>query len=94
MVLTKNYYKQDWVRNINAEPEEINPNFVAGGACNTAVKWELVYIDEEKTQMKLTISGNGEMIDFYETEDAPWYSRGLNAKAVVIADTVTSVGKE
>ena len=90
--LTKNYYKLDWVRDINADPEEINPNFVAGGACNTAVKWELVYIDEAKTQMKLIISGNGAMPE-YGTGAAPWYGYLDSIVEIEVSEGVTTVGR-
>ena len=90
--LTKNYYKLDWVRNINAEPEEINPNFVAGGACNTAVKWELVYIDEAKTQMKLIVSGDGAMPE-YGTGGAPRYEYAASIVEIEVSEGVTTVGR-
>ena len=90
--LTKTYYKLDWTRDVNAESEEVNPNFVAGGACNTSTKWELVYIDEAKTQMKLTISGNGAMPE-YGTGAAPWYEYLDQIVEIEVQTGATTVGR-
>lgn len=91
-LLTKTYYKEDWVRDYYAAPEEINPNFVAGGACNSYTKWELSYIDDAKTQMKLVISGNGIMPE-YGTGSAPWYEYLDQIVEIEITEGVTTVGR-
>ena len=90
--LTKTYYKQDWVRNVNAEPEIVNPNFVAGGACNSYTKWELVYIDEAKTKMKLIITGQGAMPD-YGTGNSPWYEYLDSIVEIEVGEGVTVIGR-
>ena len=90
--LTKTYYKYDWTRDVNAEVEEVNPNFVDGGTCNSYTRWELVYIDEAKTKMKLMISGNGAMPD-YSTGGAPWYEYAASIVEIEVAEGVTTVGR-
>lgn len=90
--LTKNYYKLDWVRDVNAEVEEVNPNFFAGGSCNVYTKWELSYIDEEKTQLKLTVSGNGAMPE-YGTGAAPWYEYLDQIVEIEVKEGVTTIGR-
>ena len=90
--LTKAYYKLDWIRDVNADAEEIDPNFVAGGTCNSYTMWELVYIDETKTQMKLVISGNGIMPE-YGTGGAPWYSYADSIAEIEVESGVTAVGR-
>ena len=72
--------------------EEVDPNFVAGGACNSYTKWQLVYIDEAKTQMKLVISGNGVMPD-YGTGAAPWYEYAASIVEIEVCEGVTTVGR-
>lgn len=41
----------------------------------------------------LTISGTGDMADFFDDNDAPWYSEKAAINRVVIEDGVTSIGK-
>lgn len=41
----------------------------------------------------LTISGTGDMPDFFDDNDAPWYSEKAAINRVVIEDGVTSIGK-
>ena len=50
------------------------------------VKWNL---DSEGT---LTISGSGEMKDYFTTDKAPWHEHIENIKSVTIAPDVTSIG--
>ena len=50
------------------------------------VQWNL---DSEGT---LTISGSGEMKDYFTTDQAPWYEHIENIKSVTIAPDVTSIG--
>ena len=61
-MLTLVNYTKIWTRDVNAEEEILDPNYVTGGACNTTVKWSLTYTDDSKTNMKLTISGTGRIL--------------------------------
>ena len=66
--------------------------FVAGGACNSYTKWQLTYIDESKTQMKLTVSGNG-IMPSYGTAGAPWYGYLDNIVEIEVSEGVTNIGR-
>lgn len=90
--LTQIYYNKVWIRNVNAEPEAIDPNYVAGGACNSYTKWQLVWIDTAKTRMKLTVSGNG-IMPVYNTGAAPWYSYLDNITEIEVMGGVTEIGR-
>ena len=90
--LTLGYYKEVWIRDTMAEEEAVDGYFVVGGMCNTEVKWTLTYIDDAKTKMKLTVSGNGAMPD-YGTGAAPWYEY-LNAIIEIeVCGGVTNIGR-
>ncbi len=58
----------------------------SSGTCGDDLTWTL---DDSGT---LTISGTGDMIDYWDLVKAPWYDNCLNIKTVVIKDGVTSVG--
>lgn len=90
--LTKMYYKKTWERNVNAAPEAADASFVAGGACNSYTKWQLTYIDEGRTQMKLTVSGNGIMPE-YGTAGAPWFEYAAFITEIEVTEGVTTVGR-
>lgn len=90
--LTQLYYSKPWERDINAVPQEIDPNFVAGGACNTYTKWTLTYTDGTKTKMKLTVSGNGDM-PIYGTGEAPWFGYAADIVEIEVGEGVTSIGR-
>ena len=90
--LVKMYYNNVWERDVNAEFEDTDPNFVAGGAMNSYTKWQLVYIDEAKTQMKLTISGNG-IMNSYGTGEAPWYEYRDAIVEIEVEAGVTNIGR-
>ena len=90
--LTKMYYNKIWVRDVNAAPEEIDLNYVTGGACNSYTKWQLVWVDNAKTRMKLTISGNGVM-PTYSAGTAPWYSYLYNITEIEVMGGVTDIGR-
>jgi len=83
-------YRNVWTRDINAEDEIIDPNYVDGGMCGTNVKWTLIKL--ENGMMKLSISGNGKMTEF-STAGAPWYKYAENIVEVEITEGVTSVGR-
>jgi hypothetical protein len=92
--LTLGYYKTEWVRNIEAEEEEIDENFVIGGMCNTRVKWSLSYIDDTHTKMKLTItSQRGGAMPEYGTGAAPWYEYLDSIVEIEVGEGVTTVGR-
>ena len=59
---------------------------VASGTCGDNLIWTL---DEEGT---LTLSGNGNMDDFLNGRYAPWYYKKSQINAVVIGDSITSIG--
>ncbi len=61
---------------------------VSSGSCGDNLIWTL---DDEGT---LTISGTGDMYDYYEHrgEYAPWYGLSAKIKSLVICDGVTSIG--
>ena len=86
------YYKYDWVRDVNAEYEDADPNYADGGMCNTTVKWKLVWLDEAKTQMKLTVYGNGKMPD-YGTGATPWYGYLEYIVEIEVEAGVTAIGR-
>ena len=89
----KTYYNDVWVRDVNAPFEDVNdPYFVAAGACNSYTSWKLVYIDEAKTQMKLTISGNGKM-PLFGTAATPWYGYAAQIVEVEVEAGVTNIGR-
>ena len=90
--VTLEYYTVTWTRDVNAEEEVADPNYVTGGMCNPFTKWQLVWIDSAKTKMKLTISGNGAM-PIYGTGSAPWYSYRANITEVEVAAGVTDIGR-
>jgi len=90
--LTIGYYARVWTRDVDAEAEEIDPNFAYGGMISANVKWTLVYIDDAKTQMKLTITGNGKMRDF-GTGGAPWYGYRDQIVEIEVEEGITYIGR-
>lgn len=90
--LSKGYYKYEWVRDINAEYEDADPNYADGGMCNSTVKWKLVWLDEAKTQMKLTVYGNGAMPE-YGTGSAPWYGYLDKIVEIEVEGGITVIGR-
>ena len=90
-MLLKKSGKVVWNR--NAEPDEVDPNFVDGGVCkNKTTKWAITLLENGK--YKLTISGNGNMPEF-STGEAPWYKTeyALDIVEIVIEEGVTNVGR-
>lgn len=63
-----------------------NPNYVSG-VCGENLTWNV-----DPDTETLTISGNGEMINFSDISDAPWYSYNSIIKAIIINEGVTSIG--
>ena len=61
-------------------------NYPITGSCGEALTWSL---SEDGV---LTISGTGDMWDFSSENSAPWYSRRLKIKSVVIESGVTGIG--
>jgi len=87
------YFTKTMVRDVNAEPEEVDPDYIIHGMMNASVKWNLYWTDESQTAVKLVISGNGKMADF-GTGAAPWYEeyRGKIVE-VVVEEGVTHIGR-
>ncbi len=59
---------------------------VDSGTCGTNVTWTL---DDAG---KLTISGTGNMTNYFVFSDVPWYSLRASVKTVVVDNGVTSIG--
>ena len=59
---------------------------VANGECGSNLTWTL---DDAGT---LTISGEGYMYSYTDTEPAPWASYAADIKKVVIGDDILSIG--
>lgn len=72
------------IGNVDADAATYSGNC---GAEGDNVKWSL---DTETGT--LTISGTGEMEDYAEVSETPWYVYSSEIEAVVIEDGVTSVG--
>ena len=82
-----------FTNNANAQTWNISDNFI-GGINNVTATLTLA-------DSVLTISGTGNMCDFYETHippnqafnyRAPWYNQRLSIKTVIIKDGVTNIG--
>ena len=58
------------------------------GACGDGLTWEI-----DVRRGILTISGEGDMYDFYRDDDTPWYYNYPDISYVVIEDGVTSIGE-
>ena len=58
----------------------------ASGTCGEHLTWDL-------TGEVLTISGTGDMAEWDETENIPWYSNRLSVKSVIIGNGVTSISE-
>lgn len=61
-------------------------SIVASGTCGTNLTWEL---DRAGT---LTISGSGEMTDWYSNSSVPWYSYRSSIRSVEIGSGVMRIG--
>jgi len=73
---------------VGGEPD-VDENIIASGTCGENLTWEL---DEEGT---LTISGTGEMDDYYAfngLSDAPWDAYRDQIQSVVIGEGVVATG--
>lgn len=71
-------------------PVEDTDSFIASGTCGKDgdnLTWTL---DDQGT---LTITGTGEMKDYYSSGTAPWYDHASAIKKVTIEEGVTSVGR-
>ena len=91
-MLTLVNYTKIWTRDVNAEEEVLDPNYVTGGACNAFTRWSLTYVDGTKTKMKLTVSGNGALPKF-ETAGAPWYGYLNDIVEIEVCEGVTEIGR-
>ena len=58
------------------------------GKCGANLTWSL-----DTDTGVLTISGTGDMYNWYSSDDVPWYSNRSSIKTVVIGDSVTSIGR-
>ena len=60
--------------------------FAESGKCGSNLTWEF-------TDGVLTISGSGEMYDWYQVFDVPWYSCRQNITSVTIGNSVKTIGQ-
>jgi len=89
------YFAKKMTRDVNAEPEIIDPNYLTHGMLNSRTKWTLYWTDDTQTKLKLVISGKGDMPDF-GTGEAPWYVNEEyrnNIVEIVVEDGVTDIGR-
>jgi len=87
------YFTKTMVRDVNAEPEEVDPNYITYGMMNSSTRWTLYWTDETKTAVKVVISGKGKMADF-GTGEAPWYEEYKDKVVeVVVEEGITNVGR-
>ena len=86
------YYKNKWVRDVNAEPEVVDPNYVTHGILDVNVKWTLYWTDDSKTTMKLVFTGKGKMLDS-GTGTAPWYEYRSQIVEVEVCEGITTIGR-
>ena len=64
----------------------------ASGKCGENLNWEVSGIDDDyNPDLTLTISGTGEMEDYYFNE-APWSGYDLKIKKIVLPDGLTRIG--
>ncbi len=72
----------------NLDWKEVQKEIVRSGNCGQNLTWTLD-VDGE-----LTISGTGDMYDYYDCWEVPWFNDGpgYQVNSVVIKDGVTSIG--
>lgn len=78
-------YHFEWVDEDEEEEDEIT--LPASGTCGDNLTW---YIDTEGV---LTISGTGDMYDYYLNTNIPWYEYASVITEIVIEEGVTSIGE-
>ena len=88
--LMNSYYTTAWTRDVNAEPEVIDPNYVDGGVCSKNVKWSVTKLENGK--LKLTISGNGAMPEF-GTGKTPWFGYASDIVEIEVGEGITAIGR-
>ena len=64
---------------------------ISSGTCGSNLTWVLT--EKEKDNYTLTVSGSGEMNDYY-SGNAPWYTYKNKIKTVVVEEGITSIGYE
>ena len=88
--LATGFYKTVWTRDINAEVETMDPNFVDGGVCGNNIKWTVTKLENGK--LKLTVSGEGAMPTF-STGYTPWFGYAADIVEVEVTEGVTTIGR-
>ncbi len=68
------------------EDDEPDNNAVDSGSCGDDLGWTL------EPDGVLTITGTGDMTNFADCCDAPWYDRRADIRAAVVSEGVTSIG--
>ena len=71
---------------IKAIEETPAPCLIASGTCGENLTWEL------SCDSVLTISGTGEMTNYEEVNNIPWYEYSSSINSVIIDNGVTSIG--
>ena len=64
----------------------IDPNIIMNGSCGEQVNWQL------DSNGNLVISGTGEMEEYANAQDAPWYSCKDKITSIIIQEGVTRIG--
>ena len=88
--LVKGFYATTWTRDVNAEEETLDDNFVASGICGNGIKWVVTLLDNGK--MKLTVTGEGAMPNF-STAGAPWFGYAADIVEIEIGEGITTIGR-
>lgn len=73
--------------NLPMDPFPDKDTYVSG-SCGTGLRWKLIFASGE-----LTISGSGNMTDFEDASDVPWYNHRTSIKKVIIKRSVAGIGK-
>ena len=68
-------------------PEDNEPGVVDSGSCGHNLIWKLI---DENGNMTLTISGSGEMVDFYY--NSPWNAYCSSIVKVMLPEGITNIG--
>ncbi|MBQ8511248.1 MAG: leucine-rich repeat protein, partial [Clostridia bacterium] len=84
---TAEFYAKEYGYTFNPIGGVDNPNAIVSGGCGESVTWTLW------DDGRLVISGTGDMTDYTDTSETPWYSSYRNKiKSIVVEDGVTRIG--
>lgn len=74
-----------FIFNIKAQAEDLT------GKCGDNLTYTIKY-NTNTYYYDLVISGKGDMYNYDEPQDAPWYGKRSSINAIYLADTLTSIG--